>query len=61
MNDSIVSVPEPVNEPIFTYAPGDTGLLVPGAAVFVIANKKDDGSLSAARITAEKDGIKPPM
>jgi hypothetical protein len=47
--------------PIFTYAQGDTGLLVPGAAVFVVAQKKDDGSLTAARITAEKDGIKPPM
>jgi hypothetical protein len=47
--------------PIFTYAQGDTALLVPGAAVFVIAQKKDDGSLTAARITAEKDGIKPPM
>jgi hypothetical protein len=47
--------------PIFTYAQGDTGLLVPGAAVFVIAQKKDDGSLTSARVTAEKDGIKPPM
>jgi hypothetical protein len=47
--------------PIFTYAQGDKSLLVPGAAVFVIAQKKDDGSLSTARLTAEKDGIKPPM
>jgi hypothetical protein len=47
--------------PIFTYAPGDKSLLVPGAAVFVIAQKKDDGSLNTARLTVEKDGIKPPM
>jgi hypothetical protein len=47
--------------PIFTYGQGDTSLLVPGAAVFVIATKKDDGSLTAARLTAEKDGVKPPM
>jgi hypothetical protein len=47
--------------PIFTYAQGDTSLLVPGAAVFVIATKKDDGTLTAARLTAEKDGVKPPM
>jgi hypothetical protein len=47
--------------PIFTYAQGDKSLLVPGAAVFVIANKKDDGTLTSARVTAEKDGIKPPM
>jgi hypothetical protein len=47
--------------PIFTYAQGDKSLLVPGAAVFVIAQKKDDGSLTAARLTVEKDGVKPPM
>ena len=47
--------------PIFTYDQGDTSLLVPGAAVFVIATKKDDGTLTAARLTAEKDGVKPPM
>jgi len=33
----------------------------PGAAVFIVAFKKDDGTLSAGRLTAEKDGIKPPM
>ena len=33
----------------------------PGAAIFCIAQKKADGSLTAARITAEKDGVKPPM
>jgi hypothetical protein len=49
------------NCPIFGYAQGDSSLLKPGATVFVIAFKKPDGSMSAARITAEKDGIKPPM
>jgi hypothetical protein len=33
----------------------------PGAAVFVIALKNLDGSLTSSRIYAEKDGIKPPM
>jgi hypothetical protein len=47
--------------PIFTYEQGDKALLVPGAAVFVIATKKDDGGLATARLTVEKDGIKPPM
>jgi hypothetical protein len=47
--------------PIFTYEQGDTALLVPGAAVFIVAPKKDDGSITAARVTVEKDGIKPPM
>jgi hypothetical protein len=47
--------------PIVTYVSGDAGLLKPGAAVFVIAQQKSDGSLTAARVTAEKDGVKPPM
>ena len=47
--------------PIFGYGTGDTSLLKPGAAIFIVALKKPDGSLSAARVTAEKDGVKPPM
>jgi hypothetical protein len=47
--------------PVMTYGPGDASLLKKGAAVFIIALKKDDGSLSAAGVTAEKDGVKPPM
>ena len=47
--------------PVFGYASGDTSLLKPGAAVFIVALKKPDGSLSAAGLTAEKDGVKPPM
>jgi hypothetical protein len=47
--------------PVVSYVPADPGLLKPGAAVFMVALKKPDGSLSAARVTAEKDGVKPPM
>ena len=47
--------------PVVTFAPGDASLLKPGAAVFIGAIKKPDGSLSAARVNAEKDGVKPPM
>jgi hypothetical protein len=47
--------------PIFTYDQGDMSLLKPDAAVFIVAPKKDDGSITAARVTVEKDGIKPPM
>ena len=47
--------------PIVTFGPGDASLLKPGAAVLVGAQKAPDGSLTAARVTAEKDGIKPPM
>ena len=44
---------------VFGYVQGDPGLLTHGAAVFVFAQKKDDGSLTAAGVTAEKDGVKP--
>jgi hypothetical protein len=46
---------------VFGYVQGDPSLLKPGAAVFMVAQKQPDGKLTAARITAEKDGVKPPM
>jgi hypothetical protein len=49
------------NVPVLANAPGDISVLKPGAAVFVIALKKPDGSLTSSRIYAEKDGVKPPM
>ena len=47
--------------PIVAYVAGDRSLLKPGAAVFTIAQKKPDGTLTTGRVTAEKDGVKPPM
>lgn len=47
--------------PIVIYVPGDPSLLNPGAAVTISAVKKPDGMITAARVTAEKDGVKPPM
>jgi hypothetical protein len=47
--------------PVFTYEQGDASLLKPGAAVFLVALKKPDGALTAQGVTAEKDGLKPPM
>ena len=47
--------------PIFGYGTGDLSLMKPGAAVFIVAQKQADGSLTAARVTVEKDGVKPPM
>src|SRR5947208_12595068 len=44
--------------PVFGTATGDTSLLKPGATVFVIAQKQEDGKLTAARLYAEKDGVK---
>ena len=49
------------DKPIVTFGPGDANLLKPGAAIITTALKKADGSLSASRVTAEKDGVKPPM
>ena len=46
---------------IVAYAPGDATLLVPGATVLVQALQQPDGSLTATRVNAEKDGVKPPM
>jgi len=51
----------PNNIPIVTFAPADASLLKPGAAVIIGALEKPDGSLTATRVTAEKDGVKPPM
>jgi hypothetical protein len=47
--------------PILANVPGDMSLLKPGTAVFVIALKKPEGTVTAARLYAEKGGIKPPM
>ena len=30
------------------------------ATIFCVAQKKADGALTATRVTAEKDGVKPP-
>jgi hypothetical protein len=46
---------------VFAYIAADPSLLKPGAAIFTVAQKQPDGTLNAARITAEKDGVKPPM
>jgi len=44
---------------VFGYVTGDAALLKPGAAVTIFATKKPDGTITAARVTAEKDGVKP--
>jgi len=46
---------------IVTFQPADASLLKPGATVFMVAQRQADGRLTASRITAEKDGVKPPM
>lgn len=51
----------PAGIPIVTFSSGDRALLVPGAFVFVPAQVAADGSMSAGRVLAGKDGTRPPM
>jgi hypothetical protein len=57
---TVETIVEP-DAPIVIYVPGDPSLLKPGAAVTIFALKKPDGTITSARVTAEKDGVKPPM
>ncbi len=47
--------------PVVGYVPGDSSLLKKGKTVFIVAQKYSDGSMTSGRVTAEKDGVKPPM
>jgi hypothetical protein len=47
--------------PVLAYVVADRSLLKPGAAVLIFAQKQADSTLTTARVTAEKDGVKPPM
>jgi hypothetical protein len=47
--------------PVVTFKPASMDLLKPGAAVFVRALKKPDGTIVAQRAIAEQNGVKPPM
>ena len=51
----------PPGTPIVRTVPGDRSLLRPGVYVFAVAQVAADGSMTAARIQAEKDGVKPPQ
>jgi len=47
--------------PVLAYVEADRSLLKPGAAVLIFAQKQADGGLTTSRVTAEKDGVKPPI
>ncbi|WP_201842121.1 hypothetical protein [Microvirga zambiensis] len=51
----------PPDAPVVAFVPGDTSLVKPGSAVFIFGQKKPDGTMSATRVTVEKNGVKPPM
>jgi hypothetical protein len=50
----------PPDVPIVTPVPGDQSLLVPGKTVVAFMRPQADGTLMAAFLTVEKDGVKPP-
>src|ERR1700727_770201 len=54
-----ISIPDGV--PIVTFGPATEGDLKPGAAVFVPAQKGDDGALAAGFVVVGNNGIAPPM
>ena len=56
--EKTIVVPEGV--PIVTLKPADRALLVPGAKVIVTAQNRD-GTLTAVRVTAGRNGFTPPM
>ena len=47
--------------PIVTFAPATAADVKPGAAVFIPAQRADNGQLSAAQVVVGKNGIVPPM
>lgn len=47
--------------PVVTFAPAAISDLVPGAAVFVPAQRAEDKSLSTMRVVVGNNGIAPPM
>ena len=51
----------PPGVPIVTPQPAAKEDLQPGRAIFSIAAKAADGTLSTGRVTVEKDGVAPPM
>src|ERR1700730_5403946 len=58
-SEAEVTVPPGI--PIVGYVRAAPPLLKPGTTIFIVARKQADGTLPAASVTAEKDGVKPPM
>ena len=51
----------PPGTPIVTTTPADRSLVKVGSYVFIAAQVDPDGTITAVRIQAEKDGVKPPQ
>jgi hypothetical protein len=52
----------PPGTPIVTFVASDKSEVKPGAKLIIFgANKKEDGTLEAARVNVGRDGVTPPM
>jgi hypothetical protein len=52
----------PPDTPIVTFVASDKSEIKPGAKTIIFsANKKEDGTLEAARVNVGRDGLTPPM
>ena len=52
----------PPDTPVVTFVASDKSEVKPGAKIIIFsANKKDDGTLEAARVNVGRDGLAPPM
>lgn len=49
----------PEGTPIITFVPADRSALKPGEHVFIAARQETDGRLTALRVQASKDGVRP--
>jgi hypothetical protein len=56
-----VKVKVPPTVPVVTFGPADRGDLKPGAPLFIVARKADDGMMNALFVAVGKDGVAPPM
>ena len=56
-----VKVVVPPTVPVVTFGPADRADLKPGAPVFIVARKGDDGMMSVGFVAVGKDGVAPPM
>ena len=57
--EKAITIPE--GTPIVTFGPATPADLKPGAAIFLIGEKTDAGTITARRVTVETNGVKPPM
>ena len=56
-----LKVTVPPGTPIVTFEPATAAMLTPGTKVFLAVTRAADGTLTAARVNAGKDGLTPPM